>query len=137
MQTTNDGWSPLCVASYQGKAQVIKLLLKQQGWIEREVSFGMRPLLLAIQEGHSDVAELLQRAGADVIKPNDLGETALMLACQQGNIVMVECLLRSGACSDQEIMKNQTAFSESLRYVLGNANLSHTWHCETDTIFIK
>ena len=55
-QATNDGATPLFIASQKGHAEVVSLLLGKEGVdVNQATNNGTTPLYIASQEGHADV----------------------------------------------------------------------------------
>ena len=57
--------SPLSIASYDGRKDVVDLLLKRGGDPNMQWEGGIVPLHLACIRGHADIVQLLLEAGAD------------------------------------------------------------------------
>lgn len=79
----NRGWTSLYYATYQGHANVAKMLLDNDADSEiRDHDMGMTPLLIAAREGHEVIFEMLLRHGASLQTRTRLGEDARTLAHQ-------------------------------------------------------
>ncbi len=93
--------TPIHAASWNGHAEVVKLLIEAGANVNLLNEWGFSPLMTAAEMGNARVASLLIDAGAKVnfvAECHDCGdETALTLAAQYGHIEVVELLLRSGA----------------------------------------
>ena len=64
----SDGWTPLLIAVFYGRPEVVRVLLRyrapvNQGWRQPDGTIGS-PLNYAIQEGHTEVVVLLLDSGA-------------------------------------------------------------------------
>ena len=61
---TTDGRTPLMVASYSGKVEVVRLLLQQSNIDTNQTSGGMSALGAATMNNHTEIIQLLVNAGA-------------------------------------------------------------------------
>ena len=60
------GYTPLHESASTGQAEVLELLLKEEGPVNARTADGCTPLHLAASEGHSQCARLLLQHGADI-----------------------------------------------------------------------
>jgi ankyrin repeat protein len=75
------GFSPLYYAAQQGHVDILKLLIKAKGDVNKcEKEHGASPLMVASQEGLLEAVELLLSNGADVHLKDKDGVTALRYA---------------------------------------------------------
>ena len=90
----DNGANALCVASQYGHADIVRLLLKQNGDTKRNLGNAYRALADACKNDHFDVAKLLHDYVAKV-KQDLLGDgfTALVWASNNGHKQVVEYLL--------------------------------------------
>jgi ankyrin repeat protein len=112
--TTNNGTTPLIVASREGHVQVFQALREYGADIEAKNSASWTPLHLACLGGHLAVLnELLSpndshgattgilgkrtRQGANIDPKNNDGDTPLHNASSKGHLAIVKVLVRSGA----------------------------------------
>ncbi|VDK77122.1 unnamed protein product, partial [Anisakis simplex] len=89
----------LTLACFQGRTEVVRLLLEYNANVEHRAKTGLTPLMEAANGGYVDVGELLLRAGAD---PNTSPvptsrDTALTIAADKGHHKFVEMLIHAGA----------------------------------------
>ena len=97
VQISENGVTPLILASQFGHYQVVELLLKNGADPNIHNNDGLTPLILASQFGHYQVVEILLKNGADPNIHNNDGFTALIVASQFGHYQVVEILLKNGA----------------------------------------
>lgn len=100
-RSTQEGRTPLSLASQYGHAEVVRRLISAKANIELCDKQNTSPLFFASWEGHREIVQLLIEAGAN---PNreagkDFG-TPLYVASQQGHLDVVKCLLAHGARVD-------------------------------------
>ena len=87
------GRTGLLLASENGHAQVVKLLLDKganPAFLDRR---GRTPLHAAASAGHTAVAHLLLDAGGSADAPDHNGETPLMQACLNNHVSVLRLLL--------------------------------------------
>ncbi|NJB67242.1 ankyrin repeat protein [Desulfobaculum xiamenense] len=89
----DDGESPLCVAAYEGHAEIVGLLLANGADPDARNAFNEPPLVTASMEGHAEVVRMLLEHGASIDATDEDGYTALYLAVFYGHTA-VEKLLR-------------------------------------------
>ncbi|XP_006159078.1 ankyrin repeat and SOCS box protein 3 isoform X1 [Tupaia chinensis] len=94
------GWNSLHQASFQGNAEIIKLLLKKGANKEYQDDFGITPLFVAAQYGKLESLSMLISSGANVNCQASDKATPLFIAAQEGHTKCVELLLSSGADPD-------------------------------------
>ena len=94
-----DGWSPLQVASYFGKIDIVRTLLKHEPKLEIDSKDpkGETALLKASAQNHKDIVDLLIYYKAKIDIPADTGYVALHAAAEDGYLDIVKSLLGSGA----------------------------------------
>ncbi|ORX92853.1 ankyrin, partial [Basidiobolus meristosporus CBS 931.73] len=62
-----NGITPLCLASYLGKSDVVSVLIKEGGAnVDATDSNGATPLMYAARDGHENIVQLLLEYGAKV-----------------------------------------------------------------------
>ena len=60
------GVTPLLMASQNGHAEVVKLLLAAKADVNAAMTNGVTPLFIASEKGHTEIVKLLLAARADV-----------------------------------------------------------------------
>ena len=73
----NDGATALILASQNGNAEIVKLLLEKGSDINLQRSDGFSALMAAVKDGHADVAKLLLEKGADPRLKDIMGKTVV------------------------------------------------------------
>ncbi|GMT22656.1 hypothetical protein PFISCL1PPCAC_13953, partial [Pristionchus fissidentatus] len=101
----------LTLACFQGRTEVVRLLLQYNANVEHRAKTGLTPLMEAANGGYVDVGQLLLEAAAD---PNtspvpSSRDTALTIAADKGHEKFVDLLLRNGAAVDARNKKGCTA----------------------------
>ena len=74
------GWTPLHYAATNGHAEIVRLLLDENAYIDAASPNGSTPLMMAAHYGTPEVVKLLLEAGADPLLKNDLQLSALDFA---------------------------------------------------------
>lgn len=77
---TNDGWTPLMLATFFGFDKVVNLLLDAGADVNLKNNYGETALIHASFRGQDDVARILIAHGADLSPKNDKGYDALKAA---------------------------------------------------------
>jgi len=111
-----DNRTPLHLASYYGKAEIVRVLLDSHATTSSKGNQGWTPLHEVAQSEHyysrnnGDVlvAQLLLERGADVNVPDDDNRTPLHLASYFGRVEMVLVLLNAGANASAKNAQGQT-----------------------------
>ena len=93
-------------ASYFGKFEVAKLLIKHGAQIDSRDFEGKTPLAVAASQAHLEVVKLLLENGADVNSKDNYGRIPLLFALHKGkeNLEVIKLLIEKG--SDVESMNN-------------------------------
>lgn len=89
--------TPLQFASFEGRADVVMLLLKSRAKPNICTAEWSSPLQVATEKGDIEIAQILLNDGSHVDLKRDTGHTALYLACWRRDKKMVELLLAYGA----------------------------------------
>ena len=101
VNNTDDGYSPLYAASYEGHVEVVRELLKAGAAVDQtnEDVFRYTPLLIASEEGHVEVVRELLKAGARIDQRNSFvtRKTSLMHAADRDHMDVVRVLINAGA----------------------------------------
>ncbi|KAF8371143.1 mask-1, partial [Pristionchus pacificus] len=101
----------LTLACFQGRTDVVRLLLQYHANVEHRAKTGLTPLMEAANGGYVEVGQLLLEHYAD---PNtspvpSSRDTALTIAADKGHEKFVDLLLKNGAQVDARNKKGCTA----------------------------
>ena len=111
-ERSHDGWTPLHLAAFFGRVELVKMLL-DSGAPMLAISNNNEsnlPINAAAAGRRNDVVRLLIERGCPPdARASDQGYTALHLAANNGNVELVEFLLRSGADRNLRTSAGQTA----------------------------
>ena len=88
----NDGAPPLFFACQVGYIDILKQLVENGAYINKEDNNGTTPLFIACKEGHENVVKYLLEHRANINKEDNNGWTPLMIAYQEGHENVVEYL---------------------------------------------
>ena len=89
--------TPLCIASMNGHASIIQLLVARGAQINYKDSKGQTPLMYAASNGKMEAVKALLEQKADIEATTQLGETALMGAVGHGYVDVAKFLVEKGA----------------------------------------
>lgn len=100
----------LTLACFQGRVDVVSLLLDRKANAEHRAKTGLTPLMEAASGGFVDVGRVLLDKGADVNAPPvpSSRDTALTIAADKGHCKFVELLLSRGAACDVKNKKGNS-----------------------------
>lgn len=84
-QPNQEGWTALHYAATSGHADVIRLLIEKNVYIDAESPNKTTPLMMAARFNHRDAAKVLLDGGADPTKTNEAGLTARDYASENNN----------------------------------------------------
>ncbi|UJR22944.1 hypothetical protein I4U23_025971 [Adineta vaga] len=100
----------LTLACFQGRAEVVSLLVDRKANIEHRAKTGLTPLMESASGGYVDVGRVLLERGADVnaLPVPTSKDTALTIAADKGHHKFVELLLLYGATIDVRNKKGAT-----------------------------
>jgi adenosylhomocysteine nucleosidase len=95
---SSDGFTPLHLAAFFGKAEIARVLLEAGARVDVTTrnAFANQPLHAAAAGRHLELCRLLLAAGADVDATQHGGFTPLHEAAQHGDVEMVELFLSAG-----------------------------------------
>ena len=88
----NKGRTPLMIASYWGREDVVRILLGAGADVNIKGDDGWTALMIAVESGHKEIVEMLLDRGADVNQKNEHSTTALMIASYLRHKEVVEML---------------------------------------------
>ncbi|KAL2077246.1 hypothetical protein ACEWY4_026750 [Coilia grayii] len=100
----------LTLACFQGRAEVVSLLLDRRANVEHRAKTGLTPLMEAASGGYAEVGRVLLDKGADVNAPPvpSSRDTALTIAADKGHYKFCELLINRGAHIDVRNKKGNT-----------------------------
>lgn len=100
----------LTLACFQGRNEVVSLLLDRKANAEHRAKTGLTPLMEAASGGFVEVGRTLLDKGADVNAPPvpSSRDTALTIAADKGHCKFVELLLSRGAACDVKNKKGNS-----------------------------
>ncbi|GFR97761.1 ankyrin [Elysia marginata] len=97
---SNDGWSPLHMATNYGHVEVVRILFSFGASAWGKTLEGETALHMACAKGFTDLAQILLDHGADIESCDNHGATPLHYAIYYGHLEVVYKLLKSGANID-------------------------------------
>jgi uncharacterized protein len=108
---SEDGFTPLSLASYFGNEDVIRTLLLNGADpnIPSRNGFNVYPIHSAVASNYTMIAKMLLEAGADINVVQKSGATPLHSAASNGNIELLIVLLEAGAIVDAKMEDGKTA----------------------------
>uniref|UniRef100_A0A8C7S313 Ankyrin repeat and KH domain containing 1 n=1 Tax=Oncorhynchus mykiss TaxID=8022 RepID=A0A8C7S313_ONCMY len=100
----------LTLACFQGRAEVVSLLLDRKAYVEHRAKTGLTPLMEAASGGYAEVGRVLLDKSADVNAPPvpSSRDTALTIAADKGHYKFCELLINRGAHIDVRNKKGNT-----------------------------
>ncbi|WP_333694464.1 ankyrin repeat domain-containing protein [Flavobacterium sp.] len=108
-QKSNEGFTPLILASYRGNLDMVKFLLDSGAQVNVGTSMGSA-LMAATVKGHYEVVALLLEREANPDLTDSEGTTALMYAVQFRNVALTKLLLLNKASKTLLDSKGKSAF---------------------------
>lgn len=94
---TEDGWTPLMLATIKGYAEVARALLLQGADVNARNKKGWTALMFSVSMGDLDTLRVLLDGSAEIDARDNDGKTALMQATSENNIESLRVLLDNGA----------------------------------------
>jgi ankyrin repeat protein len=96
---SSDGWTPLHLSSFFGKADAVRLLLNKGASVTARSTNDLRntPLHAAAAGGHSEVVRILLDRGADANARQHGGWAPMHAAAQNGDLESARALAAAGA----------------------------------------
>ena len=104
----NNGNTPLHMATTQGHAEIISILLQAKADVNAKNNEGVTPLQFATQENHAEVISVLVKMGANVNATNNNGGIPLHTAAVIGNAEVISVLVQAGADVHKRTNKGRT-----------------------------
>lgn len=100
----------LTLACFQGRHEVVSLLLDRKANVEHRAKTGLTPLMEAASGGYIEVGRVLLDKGADVnaTPVPSSRDTALTIAADKGHLKFVELLLQRGAAVEVKNKKGNS-----------------------------
>ena len=100
----------LTLACFQGRNEVVSLLLDRKANVEHRAKTGLTPLMEAASGGYIEVGRVLLDKGADVnaAPVPSSRDTALTIAADKGHLKFVELLLSRGAAVEVKNKKGNS-----------------------------
>uniref|UniRef100_A0A452IE50 Ankyrin repeat domain-containing protein 17 n=1 Tax=Gopherus agassizii TaxID=38772 RepID=A0A452IE50_9SAUR len=100
----------LTLACFQGRTEVVSLLLDRKANVEHRAKTGLTPLMEAASGGYAEVGRVLLDKGADVNAPPvpSSRDTALTIAADKGHYKFCELLISRGGHIDVRNKKGNT-----------------------------
>lgn len=106
------GYTPLILASYNGRAAATDLLLAHGADVDAADAVRGNTALMGVAfKGYGAIVDRLLDAGADPLAVNKVGQTALMMAAMFGHGGIVDRLLALGADPHQQDIAGNSAVS--------------------------
>ncbi|MCZ2808354.1 MAG: ankyrin repeat domain-containing protein [Candidatus Bathyarchaeota archaeon] len=96
-QNDKEGFTPLRMATINGHAEVVRVLLAHGANVNARDEKGATPLFWAANRGNAEVMELLLDKGAEIEAQTQEEFTPLTMAASNGHIKVVRVLLAHGA----------------------------------------
>lgn len=88
--------SPLMIACKDGLAEIVRLLLSRDAFVNLSDRYGHTALIHATKSGHCDIVEELIKAKADMDHTGFDKKSAIFWAVEKGYLEVVRVLLRAG-----------------------------------------
>jgi ankyrin repeat protein len=107
---SDDGFTPLGLASYFGNEDVVRFLLLKgaEPNISSQNGYNVYPIHSAVASNYDMIAKMLLEAGADVNVVQMSGATPLHSAAHNGNIELLIVLLEAGANVEAKMEDGKT-----------------------------
>lgn len=110
-------YTPLTLASFEGRVRVVKLLLELGADPNFSASNGWTPIIAAANDGRTQIVKVLLKAGANPNFSDSRGRTALHHLCfcpRQTTVGIARVLVSSGADSNLKDSNGQTPYQLAL-----------------------
>jgi ankyrin repeat protein len=101
----NEGYSPLHLAAFANKLNIIKCLIEEFGVkINPDIASSAEPFYLSVFQGSEELIRYMIERGAEINKPSFDGDTPLHGVCYVGRIGVMSILKEFGANSGAKNM---------------------------------
>ena len=94
---TEDGWTPLMLATIKGHTEIVQALLKQGADVNARNKKGWTALMFAVSMGDIETMRVIIDGNAEIDARDNDGKTVLMQATGENNIESLRVLLEHGA----------------------------------------
>ena len=111
IKCTNFGTTALMTACYNGKKEIVRILLACGANINARDNFDRTVLMWSVLGNQTEIVALLLRYRVNIDEQNDQGETALISACYNGRLEIARLLLQAGANPNLEINSGENALA--------------------------
>ena len=116
VKSDGKGWTALMIASRNGDAAIVEVLLANGASVHRACDEGFTALALAADGGHTAIVKALLAHGAAADHQASDTWNALQLAARQGHGAVVRELLANGATVDWSLRDGVTALLLAAEY---------------------
>ncbi len=100
--TYEHGWTPLIVAAFHGRLDLVQYLLERGAEVNVQASFGWTALMFAADHGHYEIVKTLLEAGANATLLVEGDDNAYDFAIDSGNTQIGELLKAYGGYDEEE-----------------------------------
>lgn len=92
----NKGMTPLALAGWYGKSDILKFLIARGADLNTRNKNGLTPLFSALDRGKSGIAKILIQNGANIKIRGFRNRTLLHMAARSGNVDIADLLIQKG-----------------------------------------
>jgi ankyrin repeat protein len=103
------GYSPLIVAAYSGKKEIVSLLIAFGADVNFDTDNG-DALMAAVKNNHTEIVEILLTNSANPNESDLRGKSPLLIAVLNENVAIVDLLMKTGADQFQKDDLGTSAF---------------------------
>ena len=110
------GWSPLCIAAFNGHVDVIRSLVNNEAILD-QTDREFTALIFAATQGHMVIVEILISKGADIEYRTKAGDTALTatVGCFR-DVHIIKILINNRANIEHKTNDGNTALTNASKY---------------------